>query len=54
MALDNLGNYNEPITYYDKTLDIDPNYEKAKTNKNLALEKLNNGDSKWSLLSVKH
>jgi len=38
-ALTGLGNYNEAITFYDKTLAIDPNNKAALTSKNLSVEK---------------
>jgi tetratricopeptide (TPR) repeat protein len=38
-ALTELGNYNEAITFYDKTLAIDPNNKAALTSKNLSVEK---------------
>jgi hypothetical protein len=34
--------YNESLTYFDKALVIDPNYEAALNDKALALQKLNN------------
>ena len=47
-ALKGLGNYNEVITFYDKTLAIDPNNKAALTGKNLSVEKLNNNNDQWS------
>ena len=38
-----LGKPNEAITYYDKVLAIDPNDQAALINKNLDIQKLNNG-----------
>ncbi len=37
-----MGLYEEAIKDYDKAIDIDPNYEKAKQNKEEALKKLSN------------
>ena len=36
IALDNLGKYQEAITYYDKVLAINPNYVDALNNKAVA------------------
>lgn len=39
-ALENLGNYEEAIGYFDKALAIDPNYTSALTNKGAAIYNL--------------
>jgi tetratricopeptide (TPR) repeat protein len=40
IALYGLGKYNEAIEYYDKSIEIDPNYALAWYNKGSALNKL--------------
>ena len=47
--VDNLGKYDEAITYYDKALGIDPNDKSALNGKDLAL-KLNNNNGQCLIL----
>ena len=50
LDLDNAGNYAGAISYYDKALEINPNYINALDNKGVALDKLGNHTGGYKLL----